>query len=119
MKGGFFMKKRIDTNNFVLEQSVLESDGDSTWIVTERDTKQIFYVHVSRNNRLYIKIFKGTHLKNISEAISALCDFLLQTGNPPTIRINNNVSLIILCKKSGFKNVKNIKHLFIYKKGQK
>jgi len=48
--------KRIETDNFVLTQNIVESDGESTWAVKELNTNKIFYIHVLRNNRLNIKI---------------------------------------------------------------
>lgn len=110
--------KRIETDNFVLTQNIVESDGESTWTVKELHTNKIFYIHVLHNNRLNIKLFNGTNfINNPSEAISALCNFLIsETNIIPSINIfYKNESLIRVCTKAGFRKRKNIKHLYIFK----
>lgn len=110
--------KRIETDNFVLTQNIVESDGKSTWAVKELNTNKIFYIHVLRNNRLNIKLFNGTGFINSpSEAISALCNFLIsETNIIPSINIfYKNQPLIHVCTKAGFRKKQNVKHLYIFK----
>lgn len=109
---------RIETNNFILTQELVESDGESTWLVTEPKSNEMFYIHVLTNNRLNIKIFNETRFSSdASEAITALCFFLIdETQINPTINIYyKNKHLILLCVKAGFRKKKNIKHLYIFK----
>ena len=109
---------RIETNNFILNQDLVESDGESTWSVTECHTGKIFYIHVLRNNRLNIKIFSRTgFINNPSEAITALCNFLIDSTNiVPSINIiYTNKTLISICTEAGFRKKRNVKHLYIFK----
>lgn len=109
---------RIKTNNFILIQDVVESDGESTWSVKECNTGSMFYIHVFRNNQLNIKIFSHTRfISNPSEAIVALCNLLIDTTNiiPSINIIYTNKNLISICTKAGFKKKRNVKHLYIFK----
>lgn len=109
--------QRIETDNFILTQNLIESNGDSTWIVKELNTDKIFYIHVFSNNRLNIKIFKHTgYINNPSEAILALCNFLVtKTNITPSIRITyKNQALISICIKAGFRKKEKIKDLYVF-----
>lgn len=107
--------KRIETNNFTLTQSLVESNGDSTWIVTKKSNSKIFYIHVFDVNHINIKLFNSVN--NPSEAITALCNYIVEeTGKIPYINIYyTNKSLIAACTKAGFRKVKNVKHLYKFK----
>ena len=107
--------KRIETDNFTLTQNLIESNGDSTWLVTKKSNSRIFYIHVFNVNHLNIKLFN--YVQNPSEAITALCNHIIaKTGKTPYINIHyTNKTLIVACKKAGFRKVKNIKHLYKYK----
>ena len=109
--------QRIETNNFILTQNVLDANGDCTWLITQKSNAAIFYIHVFASNRLNIKLFNKSHIKNPSEAIAALCEYLiLETNTTPCINIHDtNKSLIAICTKAGFRKVKNIKHLYTFK----
>ena len=109
--------KRIETENFILVESVLDSNGDSTWVVTEKTTKKIFYIHVFNVNHINIKLFSKSKINNPSEAISALCNAIVsETGKVPHISIHyTNKALIACCTKAGFRKVKKIKHLYTFK----
>lgn len=107
----------LESNNFILTQSIIDPNGDSTWTVREKKHfNRIFYIHVFSKNQLNIKLYH--HIKNADEAISLLCD-TLQVENDIAPRINihyTNKALITVCCKAGFRKKKNIKHLYIYKK---
>ena len=107
--------KRIETNNFILTQSIVEANGDSTWIVKKKSNSRIFYIHVFNTNYLNIKFFDG--VKDASEAITALCNNIVEeTGRIPCINIYcTNEALIITCKRAGFRKFKNVKQLYKFK----
>ena len=115
-KGGLYMK-RIEIENFILVQSVIDENGDSTWTITEKSSNQIFYIHVFSVSYLNIKIFNGTHIKKAEEAIFALCNYIaIEKNVVPSINIYyTNKSLITTCRKAGFQKVKNVKHLYTFK----
>lgn len=108
--------KRIETDNFMLTQSLIDSKGDSTWLVTRKNNSKIFYIHVFDVNHINIKLFNNS-VKDPSEAINALCnDIVAETGKIPYINIHyTNKDLIVACKRAGFRKVKNIKHLYKFK----
>ncbi len=107
--------KRIETDNFILTQSIVDSNGDSTWLVTRKKNSRIFYIHVFDVNHINIKFFN--FIQSPSEAITALCKHIVsETGKTPYINIHyTNKDLIIACQKAGFRKVKNIKHLYRFK----
>lgn len=109
--------KRIETNNFILTQNVLGSNGDSTWLVTKKGHKEIFYIHVFNESFINIKLFNKTNIMNAEEAISALCNFISsETNKVPSINIHyKNKALITKCRKAGFRKVKNVKHLYTFR----
>lgn len=109
--------ERIETNNFILTQNVIDSSGDCTWIVTQKSNSEIFYIHVFDVNHINIKLFNKNTIKNPSEAISALCNHLVsETRKILYMNIYyKNQSLIAACTKAGFRKVKNIKHLYTFK----
>lgn len=111
------MTKRIETKNFTLNIACTDANGDTIWIVTHNKNKHIFYIHVFDTNHINIKLFNGNHINNASEAISALCNTIIQeTGKTPYINIHyTNKQLIATCTKAGFRKVKKIKHLYKYK----
>lgn len=107
--------KRIETDNFTLTQSLVDSKGDSTWLVTKKNNSKIFYIHVFDVNHINIKLFSS--IKDPSEAITALCNHIVEeTGKIPYINIHyTNKDLIVACRRAGFRKVKNIKHLYKFK----
>lgn len=109
--------KRIETDNFILTENIRDSNGDSTWLVTEKKSNRIFYIHVFSNNYINIKLFSRNNIQNPSEAISALCNNIVyETNKIPSINIHyTNKSLISHCTKAGFRKVKKVKHLYIFK----
>ncbi len=108
---------RIETDGFILTEKIVDSDGESTWIVTERKSNRIFYIHLFNKNCLYIKFFKNNKIKNPSEAIKAFCNYLVTKRHlNPTIKIfYTNKALISVCTKSGFRKQKNAKYLYFFK----
>lgn len=109
--------KRIETENFILTENIHDSNGDSTWIVTEKRSNRIFYIHVFSTSYINIKLFSKNNIKNPSEAISALCNNIVsETSRIPSINIHyTNKALISHCTKAGFRKVKNVKHLYTFK----
>lgn len=109
--------KRFETDNFILEESICDSHGDSTWIITQKKDGSIFYIHVFNLNYMNIKLFNHSKIKNPSEAIAALCNYVLaETGITPSMNIHyTNQTLIAHCTKAGFRKVKNVKHLYTFK----
>ncbi len=109
--------KRIETDNFILTQDIIDSNGNSTWIATKKSNENIFYIHVFNVSYINIKLFKGTYIEGAEEAISALCNYIAsETNAVPSINIHyTNKSLITICRKAGFRKVKNVKHLYTFK----
>lgn len=107
--------KRIETDNFTLTQSLVNSKGNSTWLVTKKNNSKIFYIHVFDVNYINIKLFDS--IKDSSEAITALCnDIVAETGQIPYMNIYyQNKAFIAACTKAGFRKVKNMKHLYKFK----
>lgn len=109
--------KRIETNNFILTQSIVDSKGDSTWLVMKKSNSKIFYIHVFDVNHINIKLFNSNSIQDPSEAITELCNYIVaETGKIPYINIHyKNEALIVACRRAGFRKVKNIKHLYRFK----
>lgn len=109
--------ERFETQNFILEENIRDSHGDSTWLITQKKNGSIFLIHVFNTNHVNIKIFGNSKLSNPSEAISALCNHIIEkTGKIPYMNIHyTNKALITHCTKAGFRKVKNVKHLYTFK----
>lgn len=109
--------KRFETDNFILEEGICDSHGDSTWVITQKKNGSIFYIHIFNVNHLNIKLFNRSKIKNPSEAITALCNYIItETGKIPYMNIHyTNKTLIAQCTKAGFRKVKNVKHLYTFK----
>jgi len=108
--------KRIETENFIIKEGVVDSNNDSTWIITSKNDNKSFFIHFFRSSlSINIKFFKGHYIQNSSEAIHDFCEYLCSQGFIPKITIYKNVPLIITCKKAGFRKVKDVEHLYVYK----
>ena len=108
------MKRKLQTKNFFLKESYVNSSGDSMWDIVSKNDQKTFFIHVFENGHLNIQ-FKKTFINNPQDAIKALCIFLINQGLVPTIMITRqNNSLIGLCRKSGFKKVKHTRNLYIF-----
>lgn len=112
------MKKRtFETEHFMIEESLVDTSGDAIWSITEKENNSYFYIHVSATGQLYITFFKNTKVKNPIEAIEFICKDIIAKNLIPTIKIHyTNTCLISLCRKVGFRKVKDQKHLYVYKK---
>lgn len=108
---------RIETEHFILAERIIDSSGDSTWLITEKRNNRIFYIHLFNNTCIYIKFFKDNCIKNPDEAITAFCNYI-STKKKSNVTINihyTNKALIRICTKAGFIKQKNVKHLYIFK----
>lgn len=118
MKGESYVmndKRTIKTQNFILVNEISSPNGDSTWVVTENDTKKIFYIHVFNKSCIQIKFFKKNYIHNAPEAIRALCnDIFANTEINPSIAIHKNKALIITCKRAGFKKDPKNKKIYTF-----
>lgn len=108
----------IKEANYTLKESYIDSFGDTIWVITEPNTKNVFHVHTSSTGKLYISFFKGIKICRTcsQEAIRKICEILLERGLNPTINIHyTNQNLIKLCCKIGFRKNKKIKQQYYLK----
>lgn len=105
------------TDNFILRESICDLHGDTTWTITQKKNGSIFYIHIFDVNHVNIKLFNHSKIKDPSEAITALCNYIIaKTGKIPYINIHyTNKALIAHCSKAGFRKVKKVKHLYTFK----
>lgn len=108
--------RKLETDNFVLSESLTNPNGDSTWTITKKSNNRIFYIHVFNKNQLNIKFYG--FIEDAHEAISLLCNTIAEeTSTSPCINIHHtNQALIKTCIRAGFRKKRNIKHLYIYRK---
>lgn len=111
----------IEDKNFILNEVLIETDGDTLWNIKDpkQDKDAYFVVHTDRTGRLYVTFFKRHYVSNNCSlyGISKICEILLERNLKPTIKIHyTNKSLITLCYKVGFRKYKNVKHLYYLKK---
>lgn len=108
----------IKETNYTLKESYTDSSGDTIWIITEPNTKNVFHVHTSSSGKLYLSFFKGIRISSIcaQAAIKKICEILLEQGLNPTINIHyTNQNLIKLCCQIGFRKNRKIKHQYYLK----
>ena len=104
---------------FILEEAYVDSSGHTIWNITDTQTNKSLVVHTSNSGTLFIKFFKHHPItKNCSLlSITKICEILLERNLKPSINIHyTNTALILLCKKIGFRKVKDVKHLYRLKK---
>ena len=116
------MKERkliiIETEDYILRECIVDSNGDTTWDVKDTKTGNSFVVHSFSSGKLYITFFKRCHVtRNCSlNALRKICEILLERNLNPTINIYyKNTDLIKLCCVIGFRKDKNVKHLYYLK----
>ena len=117
------MKERkpilIETARFILKEEIINSDGSSTWSITNPKNKNsLFYVHCYFSGSLYISFLKGIYCNNdfVLASLRKLCEILLNEYSILTINIcYTNKALINLCRKIGFRKQHNTKYLYYLK----
>jgi len=109
---------KTQTEDYILRESIVDSNGDTTWDIKDTKTGNSFVVHSSSFGKLYITFFKNCHItRNCSfNAIKKICEILLERNLKPTINIYyKNTELIKLCCAIGFRKNKKVKHLYYLK----
>lgn len=109
---------KIETENYILTESIVDSNGDTTWDIKDPKTCNSFVVHSFSSGKMYITFFKRCHITSSCSfnALKKICEIMLERDLKPTINIYyKNTQLIKLCCALGFRKDKRVKHLYYLK----
>lgn len=101
-------KPRIEGKNWVLSQGYIASDGEELWNLTPNDGDWSAVIHLEKNGKMYLKLYKKCGLVDDCILISAFRALgkkvYKERGVQVSIGVVDNQGLFRIIRKAGFDN---------------